>query len=669
MTRYFNNYKVEILDIPYDQSEGIVYPKTAVITFASETEIEHPQVKYGFITNEEIYKLIDSKSNLRLDKCYIKSFSLAKYRKSRGLETNTYITLNNFNAENAFFDAENPEKDLIDFSYADFQSTELAFDNSIFIFPVKFANAKFNARSVGFEYALFDDGNVNFSKCKFGNCDVSFKNAIFKTGNKKFEDIQFGTGSKSFLNTEFLEGDISFENTNFGNGRITFKVTRFGDGKVDFTHANFGDGEKTFERADFGIGAVSFRSATFGGGKLDFNRAKFGEGEVSFINTIFGNSTVSFVDADFGDGEANFKLAEFGSGKVDFHYAKFGKGDKIFDRTIFGNGFIDFRAVDFHEGKVNFKRSEFGSGDIIFEAIKLQKGKVTFKHTLFDKGTLNFNVVEFATAELVFEDVNFGDKEVSFTKSEFQNLTLKACHINNYFDLRVLHCETLDLSDSIIRDIVDIRPYDFAVEIKNLRLSGIRLLGRIYIDWRANEVKKLIYQQDSSYRSKSEQFRVLKENYRNIGQYNDEDEAYIEFKRTEAKADLKDGIAKGGKTKYYAKIFYGGQWLIFDKMGLYATAPLRVLVSVVIVYTFYSFLYILGFYLKLGYIHTTAGPEAEKFGVIGRSFYMSVVVFFTIGFGDYFPLGYLRALAGLEGFSGVFLMSYFVVAFVRKMLR
>jgi hypothetical protein len=32
-------------------------------------------------------------------------------------------------------------------------------------------------------------------------------------------------------------------------------------------------------------------------------------------------------------------------------------------------------------------------------------------------------------------------------------------------------------------------------------------------------------------------------------------------------------------------------------------------------------------------------------------------------------LGYSRVLSGLLGFMGVFLMSYFTVAFVRKILR
>ena len=52
-----------------------------------------------------------------------------------------------------------------------------------------------------------------------------------------------------------------------------------------------------------------------------------------------------------------------------------------------------------------------------------------------------------------------------------------------------------------------------------------------------------------------------------------------------------------------------------------------------------------------------------------QSFYHCAVTFFTIGYGDVYPQGLSRVVSGLEGFMGVFMMSYFTVAFVRKVLR
>ncbi len=45
----------------------------------------------------------------------------------------------------------------------------------------------------------------------------------------------------------------------------------------------------------------------------------------------------------------------------------------------------------------------------------------------------------------------------------------------------------------------------------------------------------LINQEGTNLRQKAEQFRILKENFSGTGKYEDEDEAYIMFKRYEAK--------------------------------------------------------------------------------------------------------------------------------------
>ncbi len=50
-------------------------------------------------------------------------------------------------------------------------------------------------------------------------------------------------------------------------------------------------------------------------------------------------------------------------------------------------------------------------------------------------------------------------------------------------------------------------------------------------------------------------------------------------------------------------------------------------------------------------------------------FYHSAITFLTIGYGDYYPAGISRVISIVEGWSGLFLMSYFTVAFVRKILR
>jgi len=197
----------------------------------------------------------------------------------------------------------------------------------------------------------------------------------------------------------------------------------------------------------------------------------------------------------------------------------------------------------------------------------------------------------------------------------------------------------------------------------------MRLIGKLYVDWRHNKCKNAIINQESTtLRQKAEQFRILKENFSGTGKYEDEDEAYIMFKRYEAKSWLTEQKEKGGIKKFASYIPDGFQWLVFDKIGLYATSPGRVLFSVVIFWIFFGTLYFLIEVTGLGKTVSSVG-NPDQLSVLLQSFYHSAITFFTIGYGDVYPMGLSRVLSGLEGFMGVFMMSYFTVAFVRKVLR
>lgn len=52
-----------------------------------------------------------------------------------------------------------------------------------------------------------------------------------------------------------------------------------------------------------------------------------------------------------------------------------------------------------------------------------------------------------------------------------------------------------------------------------------------------------------------------------------------------------------------------------------------------------------------------------------RSFYMSVVTFTTLGYGDITPVGWSKLVAAFEAFTGSFTLALFVVVFVKKMTR
>ncbi len=135
--------------------------------------------------------------------------------------------------------------------------------------------------------------------------------------------------------------------------------------------------------------------------------------------------------------------------------------------------------------------------------------------------------------------------------------------------------------------------------------------------------------------------------------------------------NLRAAIGKNKKNAWYAYPNYYFQKYVFDYIGHYATSPVRVLSNMFLAYTSFSTLFYIvsEFFPALGKVATTLPEELNHIHEVGNSFYFSAITFLTIGYGDYFAEGYLKPLAALEGFTGVFLMSYFTVAFVRKILR
>lgn len=472
-----------------------------------------------------------------------------------------------------------------------------------------------------------------------------------------------------FTYASFSEGGVSFDGTHFAKGKVQFNGSVFGRGDIVFSNTLFRDGNIEFTGCVFGEGDFLFKNAVVKNGVKDFQDIQFGNGEVSFANTEFNYGDLLFINTHFNDGRFNFKVTRIEGGKVDFHYSVFGDAEIMFERTEFGNSRVDFRTVDFGSGRINFNRSIFGNGEVNFEGASCKAGKIQFKKAEMGSGFKNFNLMEMDNTDISFERTEFGDGDVSFYSSSFHTLSLKSCHLDHYIDLRLEKAGLLDISDTLVRDIIDLEPYDFPVEINTFDMSGMRLLGKLYIDWKLNKCQNCIVNQDgTNLRQKAEQFRILKENFSSTGKYEDEDEAYIMFKRYEAKSWLTEQQEKGGIVKIVSHVPNGFQWLVFDKIGLYATSPGRVLLSVVVFWFIFGVLYFLVDLTGLGRTVSAAG-NPDKLSTLVQSFYHSAITFFTIGYGDVYPVGLSRLISGLEGFMGVFMMSYFTVAFVRKVLR
>ena len=550
------DFKAILLDKKFISSEGAEFEKTVQVDFFDAKGRKKETKEYGFVLPERIFELLEQGQTLNLNECYTQNFSLANFRKRKGLPEMQPVALKNFSAKNAFFDCNH---------------------------------------EVDFSYAIFD------------------------------------------------------------NSKVTFEGGIFGNGNINFSHAKFGEGACSFRRARFGEGNVDFRFAEFGSGNLSFRFTHFGTGDILFVSTKFG-------------GDADFQSVTWGEGITDFRFAKF-HGNISFEKSVFGSGKIDFKAVEFRGDRVDFKRVEWGNGDVSFEGAEFNKSKASFRSSVFGKGDISFEEVHFGGNEVSFEYCDFYADKVSFHKAKSFGINFESARMNSHFDFRFAQCASLNLRDAVIRDIIDLIPDEDSSSIRLLNFSRIKNLGRIHIDWKKNHVKKLIHGQiNTSLLEKAEQFRILKEEFHAVGQYLDEDKAYVEYMRCEQKALLDAEVKKNKMNAVWAYPFYFFKWLVFDKMGQYATNPVRVLVSMIVAYASFSILYCMLPQIANAGLSCSGGDNASL-SYFGQAFYFSAITFLTIGYGDCLPIGHIHWLAPIEGWMGVVLMSYFTVAFVRKILR
>ena len=522
-----------------------------------------------------------------------------------------------------------------------------------------------NDRTINLDYCYVKDFNIRAIQDLNKSTDtdkltvkmLSARSAVFESNSYiNFSNIIIEHDKLSFKGAYVLKGQFNFKNS------ILAKDIN------DFSDMVFNSGSADFSNTQFGAISNSFKNSFFKAGFKDFQYANFMSGEANFTNVSFGDGDVSFINSNFKDAKPIFKVASFGNGKVDFHYAHFGNKIISFERVDFGKGTVDFSKVDFGSGKINFNRSTFLKGDVRFNGIEIESGKITFKRARFIDNYINFSESNCANSVIVFQTAFLGHSSFNFNQCTTQEISFKLCHLNAYVDFRVKKVEKIDLGGSVVRDLLDFTPYDREVCIENLNINGMRLIGKVFLDWDKNKVKSLIGNQlYSDNIQKAYQYRILKENFHNVGEYKAEDKAYISFKRHESKSILENAKQKSSIFYLLSSFSYYFKDLLLDKAGLYATSPIRVLWSMLVTYVFFSLLLII---TSLTHIGDLTGISSHSLSsIIGDSFYFSIITYLTVGYGDFCPLGIDKWIAGLEGFTGVFLMSYFTVAFVRKILR
>jgi len=353
-----------------------------------------------------------------------------------------------------------------------------------------------------------------YPKCvieDFSLNDFKEKNNISKYESVKFIDSNF-TCSIFYLKEN---KEIDFYNSLF-EGHLSFLNTIFCDGDVIFSDCEFTDPKMT-----------------------DFCRAQFGNGN-KYFSAVYHSEKVNFIGVNFGNGNVQFTEAEFKSKKIDFAHSEFGDGNLLFEEIQFEADRIRFNNCSFGKGEINFVGTDFGDADICFNNSTFKSESIYFCSTRFGVGGLDFTNTKLHSTFMDFENAQFGDLDIRFDNMHCYSIKFDNCYL--------------------FGDIFFNKTQISGV----LSLINFRTDGSIYFDLLNKKLNELIYGQNVTFAKKSQQFLLLKQNFNKLGHYDDEDSAYVEFKRCQAKAHLKDSKKKSFIKKISGFLIYCGNRLMFD---------------------------------------------------------------------------------------------------------
>ncbi len=406
----------------------------------------------------------------------------------------------------------------------------------------------------------------------------------------------------------------------------------------------------------------------------NFSSATFGDNN-DFISAIFGDNT-DFSSAIFGD-NTDFSFAIFGD-NTDFSSATFGDNNDFMYATFGDNN--DFMYATFRD-KTNFIFATFGDNNDFRSATFGDK-------TYFIGATFEDNTY--------FSYTNFLGS-INFRDSVAKGISFRDSIVKDYLYLGEVKHESKDTVMEWI-DLTDMKVHGFLYPSSNVDFKK-EFAPCVWANKDEDGNKDL--------EATKETFLVLKQAYNKTGRFKEEDLAYVEFKRAERDFEYQtpDKESRPDELKRMWNYFVSKQ--LFDRVGEYGTNPGKVLVTMGVVYILFSVLFL--FFTILGNTFypnmipvggNEEKPKTQTVNVINfkssennlpiffervdsfipekmklrtmitRSFYHSGITFLTIGYGDLRPCNGLGiVLSILEGFCGLFLMSYLTIAFSRKVLR
>lgn len=371
---------------------------------------------------------------------------------------------------------------------------------------------------------------------------------------------------------------------------------------------------KDFDLRNSQIDRADFSNAVFN--NVNFSGSDFGE-------VIFSGAT--FIDADFSD-------SKFGN--ADFSRARIKRAN--FQRSEFMNG-------NFSESKIdssNFVATKFKRAS--FREAKM--GRVDFTGAVMDHANFSNSLMEDAR----FTGTRFGD--ANFSWSEFK----RADFSHSRFKRR------LTFDNAIFKEKFSIIPL-----AEDLGESPVSIEKKLFSQKERDcEIGKARFCHPQPMAEAAKVQRIM---YEKIGDRNKADLMFVLEMR--ARRKLRVASSKNPLAQLAARVFNFFEWIIADFPSRYGTDWMRLMMVTLLTIFLYGLIYwAVGTHTDLGGIHYSVPPYSEV-SELRTVLYYSLVTFTTLGYGDLYPTGILRAVSSVEAFTGAVFMALIVAVIARKWMR
>ena len=350
------------------------------------------------------------------------------------------------------------------------------------------------------------------------------------------------------------------------------------------------------------------------------------------------NGDLSFYYSCFNQINIGIMRIKILSGNFDFSYSSF------YDSEVYVSEVAPLGNTYF-SSEISFRYTQGRNVKISVDFLN-QMCSVDFLLSKIEESTVeidglpkNINTICLTRSQLEnFSVTNADISALEINDAVVNNLNFLRCRFNGVITIAA-KIRDFSMCNCIISDVMKIEiPSPESIGFDDTIISG-----KMYFTDFENVLQALLRHVKDT--GKNGQLLVLKENFRQIGQYRNEDICHLHYMRNKAVS---------GKNMIYR---WSGRFL--DILCGYGTKPFRLLLAILVIIVSFAVLY--------RWVPALQFDNVEEFI---DYFYVSGITFFTVGYGDVLPVnGITKLVVILESFLGVGFMSALLALLTRKVIR